>query len=41
MLPVKELISFEYGRANAELNYGKVVKTYTTEELRSFMISKR
>ena len=41
MLPVKELISFEYGRANAELNYGKVEKTYTTEELRSFMISKR
>ena len=41
--PVYEDGRMEYEEAadNAELNYGKVVKTYSTEELRSFMITKR
>ncbi|MYH69564.1 MAG: hypothetical protein F4147_05535 [Gammaproteobacteria bacterium] len=34
-LPIKELIAFEYGRANAELDYGKVEKTFTAEELQA------
>ena len=36
-LPIKEIVSCKYAHFNADLPYGKVLKTYTQRELREAM----